>query len=85
LGTFAGISALAMVHQVRELFRGLLSSVVGTPDGAYGGLSAGAGAGLMKEEFELPGVAFEDRGRLTTGATWRAVSVATPPRNASPA
>jgi hypothetical protein len=38
LGTFAGISVLAMIHQVQEHCRGLLSDVVGTPDGA--GLTA---------------------------------------------
>jgi len=80
LGTFAGISVLAMIHQVREHCRGLLSSVVGTPDGGYAGLAAGAGAGWMKKEFELLGVAFEDRGRLTTSAGRAAVVARHGPR-----
>jgi hypothetical protein len=63
LSAFAGISALAMVHQVREHCGGLLSDVIGSPGGGYAGLAAGAG--WMKEGFELLGVRFEDRGRLT--------------------
>src|SRR5262245_19071810 len=71
-----------MIHQVREHCRGLLSSVVGIPDGGYAGLAAGAGAGWMKEEFELLGVAFEDRGRLTTSAGRAAVVARHGPRGA---
>jgi hypothetical protein len=47
-----------MVHEVREHCRGLLSDVIGTPGGGYAGLAAGAG--WMKEEFELLSVPFED-------------------------
>jgi hypothetical protein len=61
VGAFAGISVLAMVHQVREHCRGLLPDVIGIPGGGYAGLPGGAG--WMKEEFELPRVQFEDRGR----------------------
>jgi hypothetical protein len=42
LGASAGISALAMVHQVGEHCRGLPSDVIGTA-GGYAGLAAGAG------------------------------------------
>jgi putative DNA-invertase from lambdoid prophage Rac len=54
--------ALAMVHQVREHWRGLLPDVNGTPRGGYADLAAGAV--WMRKEFELLGP-FERRGRLT--------------------
>jgi len=59
LGAFGGISVLASSAGTLQGS----SYVFGTPGGGYAGLAAGAG--WMKGEFELLGVPFEDRGRLT--------------------
>jgi hypothetical protein len=56
LGVFAGISVLAMVHQVREHCMSLLPDVIGASGGGYAGLCGHVGGGARLEEalYERP-------------------------------